>query len=58
MPYKFYRAQTIPCPNCQCCETHSDKVPRIAVRHTYHVRNDDNTETQLTKEEYDAWAES
>lgn len=56
MAYKFYRALTIPCPNCQCCAAHSDyRHPTVMVRRTYHVRNDDNTVTDLTEEEYDAW---
>lgn len=58
MPYKFYRVQTIPCPNCQQCEEHSHRTPRLHLGRRFFVKNDDGTETPLTEEEYNAWAGS
>lgn len=56
MAYKFYRVTTIPCPDCDCCRQHD--TPEIPVGKRFYVKNDDGTETAMTKEEWDAWAES
>lgn len=58
MPYKFYRVRTIPCPNCANCEAHSHRTPRMHVGKRYYVKNNDGTETEMTEEEWHAWAES
>ena len=55
MPYKFYRRETIPCPNCVPCAEHSHNTPRLPLARRFFVKNDDGTETPLTEEEYNAW---